>query len=192
MHHRVVVVALAGVELLELVLDVQRLLAGEADLQVVGAREGFDESLYPLLAMRPEVAAASPVLEIEARLPGRDDSLRILGLDLFRVMQVQPGLMPRVVATAGRDVDDAGGDGRLAALQPSNLFLSADARALLEQPLRAEFAQGKVQWQPDPAVAAGDCQVESAGTVIDGSMEKRWRRAVAALGLVGSWQEAQE
>lgn len=118
-----------------------RLLAGEADLQVVGAREGFDESLYPLLAMRPEVAAASPVLEIEARLPGRDDSLRILGLDLFRVMQVQPGLMPRVVATAGRDVDDAGGDGRLAALQPSNLFLSADARALLEQPLRVDGRQ---------------------------------------------------
>ena len=76
--------------------------------------------------------------------------------------------------------------------RPATVRLNPADWAVLEQPLRAEFAQGKVQWQPDPAVAAGDCQVESAGTVIDGSMEKRWRRAVAALGLVGSWQETQE
>lgn len=76
--------------------------------------------------------------------------------------------------------------------RPATVRLNPADWAALEQPLRAEFAQGKVQWQPDPAVAAGDCQVEAAGTVIDGSMEKRWRRAVAALGLVGNWQETQE
>ncbi|HNG65026.1 MAG TPA: ABC transporter permease, partial [Thauera aminoaromatica] len=83
-----------------------RAVAGKADLQVVGPRDGFDEALFATLARRPEVAAASPVLEIEARLPGREESLRILGVDLFRVLRVQPGLMP---------LAEGGGDLRFAA-----------------------------------------------------------------------------
>jgi flagellar assembly protein FliH len=31
--------------------------------------------------------------------------------------------------------------------------------------------------------------VESAGTVVDGSLDKRWQRAVAALGLDCAWQD---
>lgn len=62
--------------------------------------------------------------------------------------------------------------------------------AQLERPLRESLGSGKVQWQSDPAVAAGDCLVESAGAVVDASLDKRWRRAVAALGLVGQWQES--
>lgn len=107
-----------------------RLLAGEADLQLVGAREGFDEAVFAVLAARPEVAVASPVLEIEARLPGRDDSLRILGVDLFRVLRVQPGLMP-LAESAGTE------DGRFAALQPDNIFLADEARMRLAEPYRA-------------------------------------------------------
>ena len=36
-----------------------RLIAGEADLQLVGPRDGFDEAIYPVLAARAEVAEAS-------------------------------------------------------------------------------------------------------------------------------------
>src|SRR5712692_6176116 len=54
-------------------------LSGEADLAVRGPRAGFDESLYPRLAKLPEVAVASPVLEVEARPPGRREPLKILG-----------------------------------------------------------------------------------------------------------------
>ena len=43
-------------------------MSGEADLVLRGASEGFDETLYPLLAKRPEVALASPVVEFEFRL----------------------------------------------------------------------------------------------------------------------------
>lgn len=95
-----------------------RELAGEADLQVRSGRGGFDEQLYLNLAQRPEVAEASPVLEVEARLPGRSGTLRILGVDLFRIAQVQPALMP--VA------DDR--DARFAALRADTVFLSAAAR----------------------------------------------------------------
>ncbi|HNC66937.1 MAG TPA: ABC transporter permease [Thauera aminoaromatica] len=105
-----------------------RAVAGKADLQVVGPRDGFDEALFATLARRPEVAAASPVLEIEARLPGREESLRILGVDLFRVLRVQPGLMP---------LAEGGGDLRFAALRPGVVFLSDDARQRLSAPGRS-------------------------------------------------------
>src|SRR5205814_148069 len=90
-------------------------LSGEADLAVRGSRAGFDESLYPRIARLPEVAVASPVLEVEARLPGRREPLRILGLDLFRAARIQPFL-------------SAGDWGeRLDFLRPDRSFLSAAA-----------------------------------------------------------------
>ena len=101
-----------------------RLLSGEADLQVVGPRGGFDDAVYVMLAQRPEVAQASPVLEFDARLPGREDSLRIFGIDLFRVAQVAPALIP--IATDNGDRPE-----RFAALQSDALFLSAAARSEL-------------------------------------------------------------
>lgn len=114
-----------------------RLLSGEADLQVVGPRAGFDESLYLALARRPEVTAASPLLEIEARLPGREQTLRIYGIDLFRVGQVTPPLLPMAdpeaddVAAAPSDASPDQGASRLDALQPDALFLSPAAATQL-------------------------------------------------------------
>ena len=58
-------------------------LVGEADVVVRGAREGFSESLYPSLASDPWVAVASPVLELEVALPGRRETLKVLGMDAF-------------------------------------------------------------------------------------------------------------
>jgi putative ABC transport system permease protein len=70
-----------------------RSLAGEADLEIRGPRAGFDELLYPRLARLAQVAVASPVLEVDAKLPGRQETLRLLGLDVFRAAYVQPGLI---------------------------------------------------------------------------------------------------
>jgi len=89
-------------------------LSGEADLAVRGPRAGFDESLYPRLAALREVAVASPVLEVDARLPGRREPLQILGVDIFRAARIQPFL-----ATGESD--------RLDFLRPDRIFLSAAA-----------------------------------------------------------------
>ncbi|EIC21333.1 FtsX-like permease family protein [Thiorhodovibrio frisius] len=70
------------------------LLSGQADLQVLAGASGFDDSLFARIAQLPEVAAASPVLEISARLPGRPETLKILGLDVFRIAAVNPSLLP--------------------------------------------------------------------------------------------------
>jgi len=47
-----------------------RSLSGLSDLQVRAVQTSFDERLYPLLALRPGVALASPVLELEAAVAG--------------------------------------------------------------------------------------------------------------------------
>ncbi len=67
-------------------------LAGEADIVIRGPRAGFAEEVYPRVARRPEVAAASPAVELEVRLAGRRDTLKIVGLDPFRAADVQPAL----------------------------------------------------------------------------------------------------
>jgi putative ABC transport system permease protein len=131
-----------------------RVLGGEADLQVVGPRAGFDDAVYVLLAQRPEVAQASPVLEVEARLPGREGRLRIVGVDVFRIAHVTPALLPssreteRGSADDGENMSATGGEPgpeqaherrgdtpapspRFAALQPDALFLSPAAGAAL-------------------------------------------------------------
>jgi len=79
-----------------------RSMAGETDLQVVGPRGGFAEELYSVLAARPEVAAASPVVEVEARLAGRNDTLRLLGVDVFSLPRTTPGLLPQPTNKADR------------------------------------------------------------------------------------------
>ena len=47
-----------------------RTLAGEADLEVRGGRAGFAEELYARLSRLEGVAAATPVLEVEAGIAG--------------------------------------------------------------------------------------------------------------------------
>ncbi len=98
-----------------------RTLAGDADLQVVGPRGGFDESLYAQFASRPEVAAASPLLELEARRAGSDETLQLLGVDVFALARVTPRLLPRPAAGAGR----------FATLADDSIFLSAAAQEAL-------------------------------------------------------------
>lgn len=41
----------------------------------------------------------------------------------------------------------------------------------------------------DESITRGGCLIESAGTVVDGTLEKRWARAIASLGLNSTWEE---
>ena len=68
---------ITGAAVNELALGVQ-FLSGDADLQVRGPRSGFDEAVYPVVARLREVAAASPVIELDAKLADRSDVLKII------------------------------------------------------------------------------------------------------------------
>lgn len=79
--------------------------------------------------------------------------------------------------------------GLLAADTKSALIrLNSQDLEALEPVIRAEFAGLALTLLPDEALSRGGCLVESAGTVVDGTLEKRWTRAVATLGLESTWE----
>ncbi|SCU86441.1 ABC transporter permease [Cupriavidus necator] len=100
-----------------------RSLMGNADLEIRGPRMGFDESLYPRIARLPEVAAASPVVEVNARVPGRTGALTLFGIDVFRAAPVAPNLI-------GRPAEERAG--KLDVLDPDAVFLSPAALSWLD------------------------------------------------------------
>ena len=111
-------------------------MSGEADLVLRGASDGFEETLYPLLAKQPEVALASPVVEFEFRLAPkalqpraasdgvvvRGGVLAVQGVDMFRAAALQP--MLAALSTPGEDGLDV--------LRPGQVFLSQPAADWLE------------------------------------------------------------
>lgn len=60
---------------------------------------------------------------------------------------------------------------------------------LLETTVRSEFPHLELTLIPDAAIARGGCIVESGGTGVDGSLEKRWSRAIGNLGLSVPWAD---
>ena len=69
---------------------------GDADLQVQSvSAAGFEEALYPKLARAPGVALASPVIQLTGVVPGEDERLTLIGLDIFRAAAVTPNLLGR-------------------------------------------------------------------------------------------------
>jgi putative ABC transport system permease protein len=105
------------------VQNASRSLFGLADLAVQSPGAGFDEALFPRIARLPGVAAASPVVEVLVRLPGREQNLKLIGIDPFRAQQLQPSLAA-AGATAGRE-----GQGLLA---ENSIWLSPAAAKMLD------------------------------------------------------------
>jgi putative ABC transport system permease protein len=95
-----------------------QVVSGQADLTIRGPRAGFNERLYATVAQLPRVAVASPMLEAEVRVSDSEDSLQMLGIDVFRAAQIQPTLV---------------GDGSdpLDTLRPDIVFLAPAAAAWL-------------------------------------------------------------
>jgi flagellar assembly protein FliH len=63
---------------------------------------------------------------------------------------------------------------------------------VLQMPLVNEFAGMSLTLRSDPSLAPGGCVLESAGMVVDATLQKRWQRAVATLGLESAWEVSSE
>lgn len=113
-----------------------RSVGGQPDLELrarTGATAGIDEALLGRMARHPDVALASPVLELssyalytqdqQAKTPKFGESprlqLRMIGVDAIRVGQLNPDLIPLPSATADR----------LDIFAPDTVFLNASARS---------------------------------------------------------------
>jgi len=101
-----------------------RSVNGEPDFELRAQRGGFDEALYARVAAHPDIAVASPVIEIDTYAvdtAGKRVPLRVLGLDALVAGAVSPALLPH-----------ASDDGsRYAALLPDAVFLNPAAREAL-------------------------------------------------------------
>ena len=109
-----------------------RAVNGQPDLTLRAAQGRFDERLYERVANDPQVAMASPVLEISTdALNGNADTaqrqpLRIVGIDALTVASVAPALLPvPFSAPTGGD-----SDGRFAIFAPGQVFLNPAARQI--------------------------------------------------------------
>ena len=63
---------------------------------------------------------------------------------------------------------------------------------MLEELVRVEFAAMSLTLVADSTLTPGGCLIESAGTVVDGRVEKRWSQVVASLGLNQAWGDGDE
>ena len=101
-----------------------RAVGGQPDLELRAMQGSFDEAWYERIARQPEVAWASPVLEVSTYALSADAervALRVIGIDPLLVAPVAPALLPRPAA----------GVDRLALLAPGQVFLNATARQRL-------------------------------------------------------------
>lgn len=104
-----------------------RSVNGQADLSLRAARGTLDETLYPTVAQRPEVAIANPVIEQQTQARHGTASpvaLRVLGLDPLVAGPLTPLLVPRLAT-------DVPGVDRLSLFAPDSISLNAAAQRQL-------------------------------------------------------------
>jgi len=63
---------------------------------------------------------------------------------------------------------------------------------VLDESLRTEFTGLSLTALADAAVTRGGCLIESAGAVVDGTVEKRWMCAISSLGLTLPWENSND
>ena len=101
-----------------------RSVNGQPDLELRAAQGTFDEAVFERVANNPQVAVASPVLELGSYAitpDGKRSALRVMGLDALVVAQLAPALMPQPF----KDAD------RFALFTPGSVFLNATAKQTL-------------------------------------------------------------
>lgn len=99
---------------------------GQADFELQGQRDGFDEALYERVSLHPQVSLASPVIDIDTLVVvnGQRKPVRLLGIDALVAPALNPDLLPQPSPSAGR----------LAMLQPEAAFVNDSARQQLGLP----------------------------------------------------------
>jgi putative ABC transport system permease protein len=112
-----------------------RSVGGQPDLELRGVQGRFDEALFARVARLPEVALASPVLEVGtyALTPEGKRSLQVVGVDALVVAYVAPDLMPLPSRRSDPDAPD-----RFALFAPGQVFLNPAAQALAGSDLQLQ------------------------------------------------------
>ena len=144
-----------------------RSVNGQPDLELRAAQGSFDEALFARVATHPQVALASPIVEIAASalVDGTRLSLRIVGVDALALPTLAPALMPVT----------AEGAARFALFAPDQLFLNAAARTALGDHAQLDMQVGtqRHRLQIAGSVAAGG---SALGVMDIGAAQDRFGR----------------
>ena len=103
-----------------------RSVNGQSDLELRAVQDSFDESVFERVANHPQVALASPILELASFAMTAADkrmALRVVGVDALLIAQLAPALMPIPASDADR----------FALFAPGGVFLNPAARQALTQ-----------------------------------------------------------
>lgn len=156
-------------------VEAQRQMADYIAQQGADAARGFAQLFVAVQAQLAEAeqVIAQGTLELACELARQV---------LRRELSIDPkALQPVLREALGLLVADS--KSAVVRLHPQDL-------AELEDAIRSDFSGLALTLVPDVTLSRGGCLVESAGTVVDGTLEKRWQRAVANLGLASSWRES--
>ncbi|TSE18597.1 Flagellar assembly protein FliH [Tepidimonas alkaliphilus] len=156
-----------------------------------GAQEMREKLEAPLRAQAEEQARrlAALLTDVEAELDDLRarvaDELLALACDLARQVvrrELAQPLEPlrAVVAEALGELGEEA--------QPATLRLHPDDLAVLQPKLEELLAGRRVQALADARVSPGGCVLDSPLGVVDATIERRWARALAALGRSEPWQ----
>ena len=154
-----------------------RAVNGQPDLELRAMQGSLPEALYGRLATDPQVARASPVLELTAiaqavggPAPARTP-LRVLGADALLLPAMAPALMPRPWDTADR----------FALFAPATVFLNTAALQALGLPTTAPSQPPRLTLQ----LGLQSLPVQVAGTVAAGGAPLAVMDIAAAQDLFG-------
>ncbi len=125
-----------------------RSVGGQSDLELRAVQGHIDDVMYAQVARRPQVALASPVLEVGSYVMTAQGkrALRVVGVDALVVPRIAPDLMP--IPSSERRGE------RWTVFAPNQVFLNAAAQRLTAGQPGLQLQSG-MAWQP----------VDVAGTV---------------------------
>ncbi|GAB4406591.1 MAG: hypothetical protein OHK0048_26690 [Rhodoferax sp.] len=146
-------------------LEGQGRQAGEQLAQLLrAAQEQIDEA---------QQAMAQQVLALACQL-----ARQILRREIQTDTQSLLPVLREALAALGADCKAA-----VVRLNPEDLVAVGPA-------IQAEWPASGLTLRPDESVVRGGCVVESAGSVVDASLPRRWERVLASLGQAQSWTQA--
>ena len=79
-----------------------RQFSGQADLQLLPHSNLLPETVLDTLVTLPEVAVASPVIDLQVTVDGFDKPVRWLGLDVFTAAAVTPNFIGQIETGSGK------------------------------------------------------------------------------------------
>jgi len=174
-------------------------MAAETVRQVAAARaqgyqDGYRDGLVALDGFKQSYAAQTTA-QVGVLMRSLDDALNGLQQDMARtlaisathlarqIVRAELATRPELVARVAQEALDT----LLLSARHITLRVHPDDHALVAQGAADVLAARGARLLGDASLARGGCLVESDIGVIDASLDARWRRAAAALGIDEGW-----